>query len=58
MSYAFTPNLSAGASTAIFGLVGAEMALSQRAQYLLAADCFAPERFADAAQAFEATLPR
>ena len=33
-----------------------EMPMSQRAQYLLAADYFALERYTDAAQAFEATL--
>lgn len=37
MSYAFTPNLSAGASTAIFGLVGAEMVFFYRQRETLGA---------------------
>ncbi len=37
MSYAFTPNLSAGASTAIFGLVGAQMAFFYRQRKMLGA---------------------
>jgi rhomboid protease GluP len=37
MSYAFTPNLSAGASTAIFGLVGAEMVFFYRQRKTLGA---------------------
>ena len=37
MSYAFTPNLSAGASTAIFGLVGAEMVFFYRQREKLGA---------------------
>jgi len=37
MSYAFTPNLSAGASTAIFGLVGAEMTFFYRQREKLGA---------------------
>ena len=37
MSYAFTPNLSAGASTAIFGLIGTQLAFFYRQRQMLGA---------------------